>query len=77
MKSRMLWPWSLAVASSVTVSPGRQVVEAGKKVYVTYKCEKCHRIGDVRQQGLSTRWCVASKMTAEVRSTPGSSHPTR
>jgi cytochrome c2 len=66
MKSRMVMALvSLSVASGVTVAAqDAKLVEAGKKVYVTYKCEKCHRIGEVGSK-VSPLDGVASKMTAE------------
>lgn len=38
-------------------------VEAGKKLYATYNCQKCHKIGDVGK--LSVLDGVATKLTAE------------
>jgi cytochrome c len=38
-------------------------VEAGKKLYETYNCKKCHKIGDVGK--LTTLDGVATKLTAE------------
>ena len=65
MKSRMFVVLvSLAVASGVTIAAqDAKQVEAGKKLYETYNCKKCHKIGDVGK--LSVLDGVATKLTAE------------
>ena len=54
----------LTAASRVTIAAqDAKLVEAGKKLYTTYNCQKCHKIGDVGK--LSVLDGVASKLTAE------------
>jgi hypothetical protein len=54
----------LAAASGVTIAAqDTKQVEAGKKLYATYNCQKCHKIGDVGK--LSVLDGVASKLTEE------------
>ena len=54
----------VAAASGVTIAAqDAKQVEAGKKLYTTYNCQKCHKIGDVGK--LSVLDGVASKLTEE------------
>ena len=52
----------LASAGTAAAQDAKQV-EAGKKLYETYNCQKCHKIGDVGK--LTTLDGVASKLSAE------------
>ena len=52
----------IASAGTVAAQDAKQV-EAGKKLYETYNCQKCHKIGDVGK--LTTLDGVASKLSAE------------
>ena len=55
---------SLTVASGVTIAAqDAKQIEAGKKLYETYNCQKCHKIGAVGK--LTPLDGVASKLTAE------------
>ena len=65
MESRMFFVLvSLAVASGVTIAAqDAKQVEAGKKLYETYNCQKCHKIAGVGK--LTTLDGVATKLTAE------------
>ena len=55
---------SLTVASGVTIAgQDAKQVAAGKKLYETYNCQKCHKIGDVGK--LTPLDGVASKLTAD------------
>lgn len=55
----------LAAASGAAVAAqDAKQVEAGKKLYETYSCQKCHRIGDVGSK-ISPLDHVATKLTAE------------
>lgn len=54
----------MTVASGVTIAAqDAKQVEAGKKLYETYNCKKCHKIAGVGK--LTTLDGVASKLTAE------------
>lgn len=54
----------LTVASGVTIAAqDAKQADTGKKLYATYNCQKCHKIGDVGK--LTTLDGVASKLTAE------------
>jgi len=56
---------SLTLASgAIMAAQDAKQVEAGKKVYVTYNCKKCHKIGDVGSK-VSPLDDVASKLTAD------------
>ena len=54
----------MTVASGVTIAAqDAKQVELGKKLYETYNCKKCHKIGDVGK--LTTLDGVASKLSEE------------
>lgn len=56
---------SLAFASGATLSAqDAKLVEAGKKLYDTYNCKKCHKIGGVGSK-VSPLDGVATKLTAD------------
>jgi mono/diheme cytochrome c family protein len=56
---------ALTFAPGVTVAAqDAKQVAAGKKVYDTYNCKKCHKIGDVGSK-VSPLDGVASKLTAD------------
>ncbi len=75
----------LTLASGVAVSAqDAKLVESGKKLYETYNCKKCHRIGDVGSKvspldGVATKltpdeirkWLVSpDEMTAKLKKKP-------
>ena len=56
---------SLALASGVSLAAqDAKQVEAGKKLYETYNCKKCHSIGGVGSK-VSPLDGVATKLTAD------------
>lgn len=55
----------LTLASGMTMSAqDAKQAETGKKLYETYKCQKCHRIGDVGSK-VSPLDGVATKLTVD------------
>jgi mono/diheme cytochrome c family protein len=56
---------SVVLASSVTIgAQDAKQVAAGKKVYDTYNCQKCHSVGGVGSK-VSPLDGVAAKLTAD------------
>lgn len=55
----------LTLASGLTLAAqDAKQVEAGKKVYETYKCQKCHKTGEAGSK-VSPLDGVATKLTAD------------
>jgi cytochrome c2 len=56
---------ALTLVSGMTLSAqDPKQIEAGKKVYDTYKCQKCHKTGEAGSK-LSPLDGVATKLTAD------------
>ncbi len=56
---------ALTFVSGITLSAqDAKQIEAGKKVYDTYKCQKCHKTGEAGSK-LSPLDGVATKLTAD------------